>query len=330
MIRKIVPDETKEILTENLLTDETGPFSMSFAPDLSNLKLSMEKVGLIDPPLISPAKEQGKFWVVCGLRRALAAKELGWNLLRCRIAREFSPLEGLMFNLYENVATRTFNPVEKAMVLHRLEPLLEWEQISHEIMPVLGLPSHRPTFELYLRLETQLDGNLKVMLARGEMAVATAKMALDLAPEDSRVVGEVFSKIRFNINQQSQFIDLMDDISHQKKLSFSEILTMEETKAVMENPRITSARRAEALLSVLKGLRNPRAERAWNAMKRKTASLELPKKVRIQVPSYFEGTEYKIEISFKDGNELYSKLKNLIKIEALRKIKSPLEEAYIT
>jgi len=320
--------EMKEISIGSIIHNEKqNPFCISFGFDLSSMIHSMNEVGIINPLIVTESQEVGRYWVVCGYKRLLAAKELGWHRIKCRIYSSLSILDGLWLNIYDNLATRELNPVEKAWVLSRLERYLTWEEIRDKLMPLLGIPAHRPTFELYIEIWRRFDQDLKDMIAKGHLTLPNCKRVLELSDSDIKVISRLLSNIKFNLNQQGQLIDLLADISRSKNMTFSEILEIEGVKKSISNPRITSARRAETLIRELKHIRNPLAETAWNKAKQKVSSLSLPEGVRLNIPPYLEGTKYRLEILFSDGKELEGKLNGLIHNKFLMEFRKPLEEA---
>ncbi len=306
---------------------QESPFCISYGYDLSPMISSMEGMGLINPVVVTPCQEKGKYWVVCGHKRVLAAHELGWKKIASWIYRFDHMLDGLWLSVHDNLATRELNPVEKACVLSKMAEHLNWEQIKEQLIPLLGLPAHKPAFELYRDIWTRFDDNLKQMTARGEIGIRNAKRILGLDDRDIKEISKLFSTIKFNLNQQAQLIDLLVDISHMKGLGFPEILKNGRLKEAIEGSRITSARRAEALIARLKRIRNPMAEAAWDKMKRKIRSLSLPEGVKLHAPPYFEGSSYRIDILFSEGQELLNKLNEILEIKSLMEIQQPIEEA---
>ena len=135
------------------IEDSPGPYCMSFGFDLGPLIRSIQNVGMINPPLLIEKRGDGHT-VIAGYRRIRAFRVLHYEEIPCRLlsASQLSPFECLLLNLYDNLATRRLNDVEKGMVFMRLAALLSHEEIVKDYMPLLGLPSHRPTLLFFLRL----------------------------------------------------------------------------------------------------------------------------------------------------------------------------------
>ncbi|MDP6180940.1 MAG: ParB N-terminal domain-containing protein, partial [Desulfatiglandales bacterium] len=152
------------ILNLKDLDENPGPFCMSFGFDLRPLIRSIEKYGLINTPIVT-SNSDGSPDVVAGYRRILALKALKMEKIPCRDLSnsELSPLELLLFSLYDNLATREFNEVEMGMIFNRLMPFVSRKETREHYMPLLNLPSHDPTLDIFLKLE-ELDLSIRVSL----------------------------------------------------------------------------------------------------------------------------------------------------------------------
>ena len=124
------------------INDQPGPYCMSFHFDINPLARSIREVGLINMPLLKE-KANPPHDVVLGFRRIKAMQALGMEEVPCRMipVSELSPLDCLLLNLNDNLASRTFNEVEKAMVISRLSKGMEPATILETYMPLLGLPA---------------------------------------------------------------------------------------------------------------------------------------------------------------------------------------------
>ncbi len=109
------------------IDDDT--FSINFLPDLRTLRASIEEIGLIQPLLLR--KKGERYQIVCGFRRVAILKELGMSEIASRVFEEKERDEFSMFylSLHENLTTRGFNMVEKAIILKKLIHLFQMETI---------------------------------------------------------------------------------------------------------------------------------------------------------------------------------------------------------
>ncbi len=307
------------------ISENPGPFCMSFGFDLRPLIRSIEKFGLINSPIVTKDRK-GRVEVVTGYRRILALKHLEWKKIPCRdlSGAAFSPLQFFLLNLHDNLATRPFNDVEKGMILHRLVQHVSREEILRDFMPLLDLPCHEPTLEIFLGLD-ELDQSIKESLVYAQISFQTAKAFVHMDSECRSTLFDWISAMRLNANQQRQFIAYTMDISIRDQKKITELLGEEELLGILKNRRLNNPQKAKSLLNILKSRRFPILTRSEKAFKEKTASLGLPDGIRIYHPPFFEDPDYRLEILFKNGQRLRQKIHALGEISGLESLGNPWE-----
>ena len=321
-------NKTTDILVDlKDIDDRPGPYCMSFGFNPKPLIQSIKRVGLVNSPLVAENRH-GKMIIIIGYRRIQALKSLGWNNIPCKILSKSdqSPLECLLLNLHDNVATRKLNEVEKGMVLSRLENYINRTEILEQYMPLLDLPSHEPTLDFYLRLEKDLEKVIKEYLVQGHLSLLTAKLLLEMDLESRKQIFHLISSIKFNINQQAQLFDYLFDLSHISNKSIPDILGEHPFESICSDTRMNNPQKAKALLYQLRAKRFPILYQAEMTFKNKVLSLDLPKGIRISAPQYFEGPNYRLEVLFKHGKELIEKIKSLSSMGELKELGNPWEE----
>jgi len=305
-----------------------GPYCMSFGFHVRHLIRSIKEVGLINTPLLT-ADGQGNWIVVAGYRRMQAVASLGWNRVPCRViaSAQVSPLDCLLINLHDNLATRKFNEVEKAMVLSRLASYLPRSEILAHYMPMLDLPSHEPTFLLFRDIEEVLDKDIKGHLALGLLSLQAAKMLLDLDDNARSSLNYLIGKLKLNVNQQKQMIDYIVDLSHNSHKSVSAFLEDHPLKSICADSRMNNPQKARAVLQLLRRERYPELISSEKAFKEKVSRLGLPTGVKITHPPFFEAADHRLEVLFKDGKELRYKLGQISGVEGIEELGDPWKES---
>ncbi len=308
------------------ISENPGPYCMSFGFDLKPLIRSVETIGLINRPIVTKDRE-GRVEVVVGYRRMLALKHLQWEEIPCRDLSHagLSSLQLLLLNLYDNLATRPFNEVEKGMILNRFSPLVPRDEILRDFMPLLGLPSHEPTLEIFLRLK-ELEQPIKESLVRGRISFQTVKALLPLDPESRATLFDWMTAIRLNTNQQNQFMAYTTEISTREQKKISELLGEKALLDIFNITKLNNPQKARLLLNFLKSRRFPSLTRFEMAFQEKTESLGLPDGITIYHPPFFEGPDYRLEILFKNGERLREKIDALGKVRGLESLGDPWKE----
>jgi ParB-like chromosome segregation protein Spo0J len=303
-----------------------GPYCMSFCFDLDPLILSIRTIGLVNSPLLID-NGRGGMTVIAGFRRIQALRSLKYDEIPCRIFSEsqLSPLECVLINLHDNLATRTLNVVEKGMILTYLAALLPRMEILEHYMALLGLPSHEPTFIFFERLERDLDDEIKEYLAKGLLSLPVVRVFLDMDPNTRSHVFDIISKLKLNINQQRQLVEYLVDITNMNSSSSFGLFKETEFMRICSDDRLNNPQKAKAVLEFLRARRFPFLTRTEKAFKNKVDRLNLPDGIRIKAPPYFEAPDYRLEVFFKEGKELVEKIRALSQTDGLEDIGDPWE-----
>ncbi|RLB30771.1 MAG: hypothetical protein DRG87_04175 [Deltaproteobacteria bacterium] len=283
-----------------------GPFCMSFQFSLEKLKASIDRFGVLNPPYLVKISA---FTVVAGYRRLLAARELGWADIPCRILPgDLQSLDTLLLNLHDNLTVRQFNPIEKGMVLTRLARYITEEEILRDYMPMLDLPSNRHTLRLYLGFE-DLDDAVKVSVATGRLSVKAVEAIRVLSREDQREINRLFTTLKWSVNLQWRACLWITEIASREGQSVREVIediAELATKGTMNNPQ-----KVRAIVKALRERRFPAIMESERSFKKVISHIALPSKVRVVHPPFFEGTDYTLEIVFRGGEELMETLARL-------------------
>ena len=300
-----------------------GPYTMSYGFNLEILCSSIREVGLISPPLVA-RNETGCFDIVSGYRRVLALRSLGESKVLCREVNSLlpTPLERLLANFYENLATRRFNDIEKAMILQRLQRHLSTEEILASFLPPLSLPCHEDTLTLYSKL-ANLDERFQGAIASQDISMRTVKALFECDDLSRRVLFENISIFNFNFNQQIKFIDYVQDLSIRDGISIAEVLCEESFVKILNNQRWNKPQKAKTALEVLRTRRYPRLARAQRAIQSRISAVSLPPGAAIHYDPCLEAPNYRLEICFKDGKDLRKSINRLHSLDELESIPDP-------
>lgn len=320
---------THHLVNLNEIDTSPGPFCMSYGFDLEPLIHSISQVGMVNFPLFLQSEDAtGGLAIITGYKRVLALKAVGESRVLCRMLSnaDLTPLDCLRINLYDNLTVRSLNPVEKGMVLNRLDPLVSQEEILCQYMPLLGLPSHEETQKLYIAIDRELNETTRRIVAEEQLGIQGLKRLMDLDRDAQTAISDWFTKIKFSINQQIQCIDYLEDLSHIENRSITEILSDDALMAILLDDRANTPQKAKAILRLLREKRLPSVAEADRQFKRQVAGLPLPKGVRIGAPPFFEGPHFNMTIQFRDGRELAHSINKLNTIEDLKALNFPWED----
>ena len=330
MTKNTIPDMPQHLISIKDIDDRpSGPYCMSFPFDLTTLVRSIKEVGLINIPLLI-RNENKTLDVILGFRRIKALKSLGWEKIPCKILpeSEISPVDCLLLNLNDNLASRTFNEIEKAMVISRLSTCLEKNEVLEHYMPLLGLSSQESTRVFYCRLDDELNEEIKTSIISGNLSLHAARLILEMDDEAKTSVFKLMSPLKFNVNQQKQLIEYISDIKHIDNRLVSDILKDKSIQKICSDPQMNNPQKVNALLRELRSRIFPKLIDAEQTFKRMVSALDLPERVKITAPPFFESSHYRMEILFKSGEELKEKIDRLERTEGIAELYNPWEKDF--
>ena len=321
-------DKIPVLVDAQEIDDSIGPFSMSFGFDLEPLIKSIKSYGLINQPFLTRVNKRNMVPVI-GLRRIRALKSLQWRKIPCVDLSEtgLSVLDLIFLNLHDNLTTRKFNDVEKGMILHRLISHIPRDEILRHYMPLLNLPSHESILNLFLKIEA-LDTNIKNSIVKGIISMKAIEKILEMDHESSMNVFVWFKNIKFNFNQQIQFIEYIKDISTKEEKSVAYILSEKSIMNILKDKILNNPQKAKHVLHHLRSRRFPLLTDSENTFRKNVSRLNLPKGVKIQHPPFFETPQYHLKICFKNGKELKEKIDCLSELDSLETLGDPWEKDF--
>ena len=302
------------------IAEAPGPYIVSYGFNLDTLCESIRRIGLINPPLVA-RNQAGTFDVVSGYRRILALRALGERETCCRDVTTvlISPRERFLASLYENLATRPFNDVEKAIILHKLEGHVGTEKILASFMPLLSLPSHPSTLKFYLKLLT-LEESIRNAIALQQISIKVAKVLVEMEEGTRQVMFQWISTLKLNFNQQIKFTEYVEDIRFRDGLMAPELFSEKPFLEILENQRLNNPQKAKAVLEMLRVRRFPRLAQAKQAVEDAISTILMPREASIHYDPFLEDPFYHLEIQFKHGKELRDALDKLHPMRELEAI----------
>ncbi len=156
---------------------------------LRELADSIAAQGVVQPVVVRPAREGGRYELIAGERRWRAAQLAGLAEIPA-VIREVDDQSAMAMGLIENIQRDDLNPLEEAQALHRL--LEEFELTHQQIAQAVG--KSRTTVTNLMRL-LELNPDVKSFVERGELEMGHARALLALEGElQSRAAEKVVKK----------------------------------------------------------------------------------------------------------------------------------------
>jgi ParB family chromosome partitioning protein len=176
--RNVEPEHDAEIVNLNieaLSPNVHQPRHHFDQAALEELAASIKAQGLIQPVLVRPLREPGRYEIVAGERRWRACRLAGLASIDC-IVRHMDDYESMAIALIENLQREDLNPMEEARALGQIKDHFEITQ--DELADKIG--KSRPAVTNSLRL-LRLPESVQRMLESSTLSAGHARALLGLS-----------------------------------------------------------------------------------------------------------------------------------------------------
>ncbi|HMK75374.1 MAG TPA: ParB N-terminal domain-containing protein [Thermodesulfobacteriota bacterium] len=292
------------------LLDET--FSVNYLPDLHKLRSSIQDAGLIQPVLLR--EKSGEYQIICGFRRISVMKELGKSEIESRVfgEKEMDEFQLFSLSLHENLTTRGFNAVEKAIALDKLIHRFQIHRavVINTFLPFFSLEPNEKILSTFLSL-ARMEDEIKTYVLKQEVSRANIRRLSALTPDDRMALFSLISPLKLGENRLRELLTLLEEISRRIHARLKEIAGQPEIQAILSQKELTPSQKTERVKKVLTGLRYPELNQLEKTFERKRKDLNLPPNVSLHHPPFFEGKGLKIEFQFESMEEYRGALSTL-------------------
>jgi len=307
------------------LTDET--FSVNFMLDLDRLRSSIEEIGLIQPVLLR--KKQDEYQIVCGFRRIFIVKEIGGSDILSIVLDEDEKDDLRLFftSLHENLTTRGFNTIEKAIALDKLVHQFHIDSFTviKKYLPLFDLEADEKILNTYLSL-IPMEDEIKRYVLKEEVSRTNIRRISGLSSKDRMALLSLISPLKLGENRLREILTFLEEIALRDHLKIREILKRPEIQVVLSHQDLTPSQRADRMKKALLGLRYPRMHNMETKFEKKRRELSLPTNVSLLHQPFFEGKGLKMEFHFETVEEYRSMLSTLSKLTDKREFKEMVLE----
>jgi len=292
------------------LSDDT--FSVNYLPDLQKLRSSVQEIGLIQPVLLR--KKLDAYQIVCGFRRVSVMKMLGKSEIEAKVYEEKERDEFQLFSLslHENLTTRGFNAVEKAMALDKLVHRFQIHPtaVIKTFLPAFSLEPNEKILNTYLSL-ARMEDEIKTYVLKEEVSRSNIRRLSTLTPDNRMALLSLISPLKLGENRLRELLTLLEETSRRNQSTVKEIADRPEIQAILSQKELTPSQKTERVKKVLTDLRYPSLNQLEKEFEKKRKDLNLPSNILLHHPPFFEGKGLKVEFQFETIEEYRSILRSL-------------------
>jgi len=145
--------------------------------DLKLLADSIKEIGVLQPLIVKPLPE-GKYEVIAGQRRLIAARAVGIKVVPCIVKHNLEQEDEILISLSENLARKELNPIEKAKALEELYKVVKKKGKVNSVYQFIKLYSSKLGIrktQIYALLKLlRLPSSLKEKVEKGLLGVDAA------------------------------------------------------------------------------------------------------------------------------------------------------------
>ena len=297
-------------------------FSMTFHPDLEILRRSINHVGLLQPITVRQKSRGSGYQVISGFKRLTASEQLGLREVEAfSFAKsELDDLEGFQMGLYENLAIRSLNLIEKSMVIEKLMRRfgLSKESVARDYMPMLGLQPRRGILAKMSQL-VQLRPEIKRYIVEEGVSLENAIGLLEFSPEDQAEIARLVSKLKLGENKLKEVLTFLREISLRDGLTMRQMVRG-EIGVLASDMALPKVHKTHRVRRRLREMRYPQLTQLEEDFRGKLKGLELSPGISLQPPPYFEGDTFRLEFGFRNAGEFKAILSKLMEASERREL----------
>ncbi len=317
-------DTVRAFIDVSSIDFDDDTFSITYGYNPDRLKVSLERVGLINPPVVRPVS-QGRYQIVCGFQRMKILAHAGLDRIPAALlSLHVCDRDAFLLALYDNLSHRHFNPVEKSIVLDKLRQFFAIETILDEYHPLLGLPPLRPVFDQHCSM-LSLEPRVKEAVASGRFREKLAFKLVDLPPGHRVAVANLLLELRFTKSEQEEVVTTIVEIVRRERISIEELLRAEEVGRVLSCERWNSTQKGQRIRDYLRRRRYPRIAQAEGRFLELRRKLSLPEHIRLEPSPRFEEGPARVLIECDTHEQLKQSLGTLSSLLAKSELKDLLE-----
>ncbi len=279
----------------------------------THLKLSIEKVGLLHPPLLQE-KPDGKYRVLHGRNRIKIAFDLQKDSLVCHILPVGIEAK-LLFEtlLIQHQLTAPLSCIEQAYFIRLCLNHMDINDVMTTFLPMLGYSHNKNVVTRLLKL-LDLEPSLQLKVHQQIIGEKTAHALLSLHRADRKRLSQLFLDLNLGQGKQKRLLTLCQDISRRHGKSIESLLDDNHITQILHQTETNTPQKSNRLFAHLQTLHSPRLHDAKVAFKQRVQQLNLPKTCTLEHSPFFETEQIRLIVTFSDEEEFQKKWKKMGKL----------------
>ena len=232
-------------------------------------------------------------------------------------------------SIHENLTTRGFNTVEKAMALEKLVYRFKIDPsvLIKEFLPLFDLETNEKILNTFLSL-AQMEEDVKRYILREKVSRSNLRRLAALSVEDRKAALPLLTSLKLGENHLREMLTLLGEISKRDHCRVMDVVGHSELQAVLSHPEFTSTQKTERVKKVLLNLRYPRMNQLQEQFEKKKRDLTLPSNISLNHPPFFEGKGIRMGFQFQSIEEYQSILSSLVALTEKEEFKQMMQDPH--
>ncbi len=288
-------------------------YLFNYRQDSNALMSSIKEVGLINPVILKKNQDADETYsIICGYQRIKVCQESGYESIEAKVVDDFTDEGLLLLSFHDNLSSRGFNEIEKAIVLKKfLETGYSYDRLMSEIAPLLGVPPNKNIIVKHIDI-LALDTEIKKSVAVDELEPKKAFLLITLDGVERDIVWRVlFRESSINVNEAKETIRNLLDLKQIKQVGMVELLSSKEISLIISDNKSNKRQRGERICRLIKTMRYPVISKKEDEFDNSCRELGLDNDVRVNHSRYFEGDEIRITIRASNEEKLKANIEKL-------------------
>ena len=316
-MKTIHPQDNAEFTNTTLsLTDidiQDRTYAITTATELDRLAASIQRVGLINPPLVKYL-DQSRYAVVCGFGRVAACRKLGYTVINVKLAPRTSvDMDYVRWAITDNLLQRSLNLIELSRCYTLLAAICRNAKLLSAASAELGLDPNPTRIGKILAL-----GRLPEFIQNSILSNTVAlPVALELSAwqeDQATALIAIYTELKMSLGKQREVLTLVREIAFREDIDVVAVLSAAPLQAVLADDDLDNNQKTRLIRRQLKQRRFPVLTAAQHKHDRWVKDLKIGKGVKLAASDFFEDPNYRITFSFKNAEELRGRWREVERI----------------
>ena len=301
-----IPVKETTIALEDIDWRDTT-FQITYGRPLQPLKVSIQAIGLQQPPVLQEGGVE-RMRIVSGRRRLRAWKELNRSECPVRLVSADQPEKGLfLYSFYEAIGRGDLNSIEQAVILEKLLRYFPEDQVLSDYMPLLGLPPKKEILTRHLRIAASGPWVWPAVV-EGRLFPETLERIDQDFPSQRELLAALIVHLRWGYQKQREFLAGLKELALRHQIEPEKVITSPPLTDWLKRGDLSPQQKGEAIRKFLHEALFPVSTETEKEFNEKRARMKLDTRTQLTPPPFFEGGTYRLEVRFSEESALRESL----------------------